>query len=89
MADADFKLCDVCSARCDKETRLYIGTGWSPCPAGGPSEEDREIIDLCPNHLAQAVMLLLKNKNKTNDHERGKELTEWVERCHQKNKKQN
>lgn len=56
MSDRRVYDCDRCGARDVGEAgRLYLVVGRVTCPAGGPSEDDIEILDVC--QMCAAVLL--------------------------------
>jgi hypothetical protein len=54
-------VCDGCGVEDDPGTKpLFLQTGRSPDPAGGPSSPDGEDFDLCPTCLLFAFHFLLR-----------------------------
>lgn len=47
MSKHFFVRCDCCQEVVDQPFELSLVVGRSPCPAGGPSEDDYERFDLC------------------------------------------
>lgn len=67
--------------RCKKETLNYgiiwVATGHSSDPAGGPSTEDEESIDLCAKCLV-ALINHMKGKIVELSYDQGKAIVNWV-----------
>lgn len=52
--------CDRCGAKeIGEDGSLSIHVGYSPCPAGGPSEQGYEQLDLCPKCMAALLKRLV------------------------------
>lgn len=73
MSDPNFYLCDKCNNKTNY--RLYVPIEWIKCPAGGPSEEQCKILDLCGDCLFK----IIKSQVGTMDTEQGKDFIKKFE----------
>lgn len=56
----DYNLCDICGERADADAHFFIVVGSQPDPAGGPSQDVGEDVDLCGRCLIRALKRLLR-----------------------------